>query len=202
MNKLNNYLLFVIIIFINSSIFSQENNQVPLNEFKNHFRIGINYTLNGTGDEISAMYQNEYQRKLNKYLEIGLGIGFSSYMKDVPVNNVPTYNSTSIISTDLVVNLLVVDFDYIFFKVGAGYSLRHVKRIKWETLEYITDSNGQNIPVVTYNRIKGFDKGVIAQMELGFRFATHFATSLSGRYYGEGQYISLALAGINFYYSF
>ena len=167
--------------------------------------------MNGIGDEVSLMYQNEYQRKLNKYLEIGAGVGFSNYISEYPINYDnhnyspdKAYNLTSIVSVDIMIDLLVVDFKRHFFKIGIGYSLRKVKRIHWSSILYTnyTDKSGNELAFVTYNKTDGFDSSVIIGVEYGYRISPHLSISANARYYGEGKYVSLALAGLNFYYSF
>jgi hypothetical protein len=211
MKKLNYLLLFTAFFVGNSFVsLSQENNNSSYDHIKNHLRIGINYSMNGTWNEVTLMYQNEYQRKLNKYLELGLGLGFSNYISEFIVNDpfnsgyVPdkAFNSTSIVSFDLMINLLVINFEKHFFKVGTGYSLRKVKRIKWRTINYTQDISGNKVALINYEKTDGFDGGLILGIEYGYRITPHFSTSVSGRYYSEGKYVSLAITGINFYYSF
>lgn len=205
MKKTTKNIIIVLLFFLGSlNVLAQDKGNDSFMK-KNSFRLGLNYMMNGTGDEISLMYQNEYQRKLNKYFELGFGVGFSNYIKSIDTwayKPEEVYNSTSIVSMDLLVNLLVMDFERHFFKIGAGYSFRKVKQISWYSMVYIKDHTGQDVAIVSFNKTDGFDSGVIVNLEYGFRISPRFATSVSGRYYSEGKYVSLAMAGINFYYSF
>ena len=205
MKKLTKHVIIaVFFLFSNLALLSQDNS-AGFAENKNAFRLGLSYCLNGTGDEVSIMYQNEYQRKLNKYFELGFGLGFSNYIEVWPTDTYKpeeVYNTTSIVSFDIVMNLLVMDFERHFFKIGVGGSLRKVKRSSWYSMEYTQDLIGQDVAIVSFNKTDGFDGGIIVHLEYGFRISPRFASSVSGRYSSEGEYVGLTMAGINFYYSF
>jgi len=173
----------------------------------NSFRYGLHYCMNGTGDERTLMYNAGYSRILNRYLEAEFGVGFSNYVETYPTGvNFPkeTHEMTSIIATELNVKLLVLNTRKHFIKFGLGYSVRKVKAIHFKLAYYIypKDDYYGSYASIKQDAINGFDSGIVAGIEYGFRFTPNWAMSASGKYYEEGKYVSLVTAGINLYYSF
>ncbi len=207
MNK--NFITAVLIILflgLFSNLSAQESPNFSIKK-KNTFSIGINYAINGYGDEISFFYKNEFTRSLNKYFDISAGVGFFNYADSVLINigfqpnTITGYNSTSIVSFDFLAHLKIMDFNRHFFKFGIGYSLMKVKRVSRAAARSRTLENIE-INTLDYSYTNGFDGSILVNLEYGFRVRPNFSTSISGRYYSEGKYVSLAMAGVNLSYSF
>ena len=143
MKKITKYVIIAVFFLSSFKLLAQGTTEDTIWRKKNAFRLGLNYTMNGTGDELSLMYQNEYQRKLNKYLELGVGIGFSNYIDSWNEPNVTEpyeiIETTFITSFDFVMNLLVMDFNRHFFKIGVGCSLRKVQSTHLNSMTILFD---------------------------------------------------------------
>ena len=177
------------------------------NKHKNSFRLGIGIANQGTGDQVSLLYQNGYLRKLNKYFELGLGLSFFNYHAKAYPNfmdpSIVKDDFTQIATFDVLLNFLIIDFNRQVLKLGAGYSLEKINMIAWTGAQYFYDENYNYIGAeYIVEKVYDYQNSLLINVEYGFRFSPHFTTSVSGRYYSEGEYITLASLGLNFYYTF
>lgn len=205
MFKKNLFFLFVVLnCFLHSS--AQDSTLLSAQTTKNAFRLGLSVAIQGTGDELSMFYQNEYQRKLNKYFELGVGGGFFNYFDSVSLylnEPVTKYNSTSIRSFELMLNLLVVDSRKHFLKLGGGYALRKVQMIRYRGIQEVYNEQGAYWDTeYIVDKVDGFDGGLSVNIEYGYKFSRHIASSFAIRYQSDGKYVSLAMIGFGFYYLF
>jgi hypothetical protein len=199
----------IIIIAINQMILSAQTNSdgIKENDFKNSFRLGVAIATQGTGDQVGVLYQLAYQRKITKYFELDLSTNYFNYNELVHPNyyepDIVKKNITSIVTFDLLLNLLIIDFNKQILKLGTGYSFRYTDLFAWNGAQYYFDENYHySYAKYVINDINGWDGGIIVNIEYGYRIFPHFATTISAKYYAEDKYISLAGLGVNFYYSF
>ncbi len=87
-------------------------------------------------------------------------------------------------------------------RLGAGYSLRIDKSLIPGDTYVVKNSQGELSYTTDYISEKGTDGGIVAHLSYGFRITPRFTLSVSARYYAEGKYVSLSMAGIDLSYSF
>jgi len=188
-----------------TNTFAQESNTVSSYKKKNTFLLGTNYAINGWGDQVAVLYRNEYIRDFNKYFSGGIGIGFFnysySYILDFTVNHM-VHEKSSIVPLDFFAYLNVIDFDKHFFRIGIGYSLMKVDYLQPGLTRTYYDKLGNPILQSSYKSTNTFSSSIGIHIEYGFRFSQHWGMSASGRYYSEGNSVSLSHAGLNLSYLF
>ncbi len=194
---------------LNHTTFFAQNDTLSFksSEYKNSFHLGAGYGIQGAGDQVSILYQGGYQRKLNKYFEMDFGLSYFQYKGFTNINvyepSVVKEEKTSIVTIDLLLNFLIIDFNRHILKLGTGYSLQKIELTAWAWTQYYYDDN-YNYLYATYGtkNVDNFIGSLIINIEYGYRFLPHWAVSINGRYYSENKYISLASLGLNFYYTF
>jgi len=181
-------------------------------KYKNTFLVGINLATNGTGNQRSYFYRNEYIRRVNRFFEAGLGLGFFNYQHHPSTLYSSGYGNhehyeklsqTSIVSLDIIGYFDIINSRRSLLKLGFGYSTRFVNAISPQaTFWYYNEFLKKTLFYTQYLTEKGIDGGLIIHLEYGYRITPHFASSFSLRFYSEGKYVSLSMAGINFSYLF
>ena len=198
-------LLVVLFLMVVTNTFAQDEIKIPSYKKKNSFLVGANYAINGWGDVVAILYRQEYIRNFNKYFSGGIGIGIfnhsSSYRVFSNINHV-LHEKSSIVPIDFFAYLKVIDFDRHFFRVGLGYSLMKLDYLQPHNTSTYYDDLGNPVLLTTYKTTDKFSSSIGIHVEYGFRFLPHWGTSVSGRYYSEGNSVSLSHAGLNLFYSF
>ena len=178
---------------------------------ENTFLAGMNVAVNGSYDELSWFYRTEYLRRFGRLFEGGLSLGFFNYQDTYMTityqsGNEPkvykTYLQTSIVSLDFMGYIDVVHSRRSILRLGVGYSLRFVKSLIPHETYLVKNSLGVFLYTTDYKNEKGTDGGVVAHLGYGFRITPEFTAGISARYYSEGKYVSLSMAGLDFSYSF
>jgi len=204
-------LLLALPLFSVQQLSAQNNQDRYAVKYKNTFLVGMNFAINGSGDQLSYFYRNEYIRRLNHYFEAGIGLGFFNYQHHpnesfnnlfTPGTHYEELSQTSIVSLDPIGYLNVIDGRRSFLKFGLGYSIRFVEAISPQETYYYVTLAGKKLFTTDYYTEKGIDGGIIVHLEYGRRITPHFAISTSIRFYAEGKYVSLSTIGVNLSYSF
>ena len=198
-------LLIVLFLMVVTNTYAQDDSEMTSYKKKNSFLIGANYAINGWGDQIAVLYRNEYIRDFNKYFSGGIGVGFFNYSYSyiLPFTlNYMVHEKSSIIPFDFFAYLKVIDFDKHFFRIGVGYSLMKLDYLEPDVTKTYYDELGNSVLLTTYKTTNIFSSSIGIHVEYGFRFSPHWGTSVSGRYYSEGNSVSLSHAGLNLSYSF
>ena len=178
---------------------------------KNTLIVGMNLAVNGSHDQLSYFYRNEYIRRFSHLFEGGVSLGFFNY-QDSPMtitywnghNNVvyKTFIQTSIVSLDITGYIDVVNTRRSLLRFGVGYSLRFDKSLIPGDTYLVKNSSGDFLYTTDYHQEKGTDGGVLVHLGYGYHVTPRFTTAVSARYYSEGKYVSLSMVGLEFSYSF
>jgi len=202
------FYLFLISFFYQAITFAQSDTlKSDYNIYKNSFSMGAGYCIQGFGDQVSVLYQTGFQRKLNRFFELGIGIDYFHYKEEVHPNyyepDIVKIDHTYIWSFNLLMNFLIIDFNRHILKLGVGYSVKKVDLFRWRGGTYYFDEN-RNYTGVEYvtTDFDGFDNGMLLNLEYGYRISKHFSISVAGKLFAEGEYTGLSSLGLNFYYSF
>lgn len=206
MKKTN--IFFIIIVLFSQALSAQKDSTIiKYNKIKNSIRIGAGYCIQGNGDQVNVLYKTGYQRKLNNYFELDLGMAYFNYEGfDYPNYYEPEVtikSSTSILNFDLVLNLLIINFNKHILKLGAGYSLQKINLTAWSGTHYYFDDNyNYSHAVYTIKTANDFKSSIIVNVEYGYMVLPHLTATIYGKYYSENELVSLASLGLNFYYTF
>lgn len=178
---------------------------------KNTLLMGVNVAVNGTYDQLSFFYRNEFLHRFGRLFEGSIGLGFFTYQgTQMTINywnghdNVTykTYVQSSIVTLDVMGYIDIINARRSILRFGVGFSTRFNKSLLPTDAYLVKKSSGEVSYTTDYVREKGTDSGVIVHLGYGFRITPHLVTSISARYYSEGKYISLSMAGLNIGYSF
>ncbi len=178
---------------------------------RNTLLVGINVAANGSYDQLSYFYRSEYLHRFGKIFEASLGLGFFNYQGiQMTINywngnsNITheVYMQTSIVSLDVMGYIDIINKRRSIIRFGVGFSTRFDNSLLPTDTYLVKKSSGEFTYTTDYIRAKGIDSGVIVHLGYGYRITPHFTTSISARYYSEGKYVSLSMAGLNFGYSF
>ncbi len=178
---------------------------------KNTLLVGVNLAVNGSDNELSCFYRNEYIRRFGRLFEGGIGLGFFNYQGSPMTitywngHNNEVYNTfiqTSIVSLDIMGYVDIVYTRRSLLRLGAGYSIRFDKTLFPYHTFAVKNSVGEFLYTTDYTKKNGTDGGFIIHLSYGYRITSRFTTALSMRYYDEGKYVALSMIGLDFSYSF
>lgn len=178
-------------------------------DYKNELSAGVYIAVadvSGSGDCVSLFYEYEYIHGLNKLFGYGIGMGFFNNQK-VPSKITYSdgyvyqeYNQTSVMSVNFSGFIDIIKTRKSLLRFGVGYTGRFVKVI-YSPITYF-DNIGSLRAASMYERIKGYESGILAHSEYGYRVSSHIMASFNINVYSVGKYSGFYMAGFNISYCF
>ncbi len=187
---------------------AQSHTKKNIKQYNNSLTAGISIAIadiKHTNDPVSLFYNYEYIHGLNRFINIGLGMGFfneQQYNFRLHFSDGTEYkepNQAYVSSFNITGYLDAIKTPHSLLRFGLGYTGRFVKIIYPYKTYYSFDIN---YAAAVYKSIKAYESGLRVNLEYGYQITPYIRPSVSFNIYSHGKYSGFYMVGFNLSYCF